>query len=151
MNYRHPRAQRLKVVLDLTEREEQDALQRWGDVQKKLAGEQEKRQQLKNYASDYQRQLSAPGKALIRAGDMHNTLGFIRQIESALRQQEAQIAQLEVMTAKARGAYLQAHGKTEALKNMMQRLEDEHALEVSRREQREADEWATRQSSQRNR
>ena len=38
---RHPRARRLQVVLDLTEREEQQALSQWGALQQKLAAEQE--------------------------------------------------------------------------------------------------------------
>ena len=100
MQYHHPRARRLKVVLDLNEREEQEALQRWGQVQQKLDAEKQKRQQLTEYANDYQRKLSTPGQALVRAGDVHNTLGFIRQIEGALQQQETQIAQLETVAEK---------------------------------------------------
>ncbi|TNC88226.1 MAG: flagellar export protein FliJ [Thalassolituus sp.] len=149
MNYRHPRAKRLKVVFEIAEREEQDALQRWGLAQQKLEAEKAKRSQLSDYAGDYQRRLATPGQTTVKAGDMHNTLGFIRQIESALRQQEGQIAQLETLTAKARTAYLEARGKTEAMKKMLERLEQEYQSEQNAREQREADEWSNRQAARR--
>lgn len=144
MAYRHPRAQRLSVVLDLTRREEKEALQRWGDIQQRLTAEEEKRTQLDSYVADYRRQITTPSAQSMSAGNIHNSLEFIQQIESALQQQGQQISQLEAQNVSARGAYLDIHNKAEALEKMIQRLEDEHQQAVARREQHESDEWVNR-------
>ena len=94
MNYRHPRARRLSVVLELAEKDEKEALRRWGDSQQKLGAEEERQQQLTLYAADYQKQISTPSAGQISAGMIHNTLGFISQIETALHQQQEQILTL---------------------------------------------------------
>lgn len=144
MAYRHPRARRLGVVLDLTRREEQEALQRWGDIQQRLLAEKEKRTQLCAYADDYRRQITTPNTQAVSAGNIHNSLDFIRQIESALVQQETQISQLDAQSTTARSAYLDVHNKADALEKMIDRLEQEHQQDLNRREQIESDEWASR-------
>jgi flagellar FliJ protein len=144
MGYHHPRARRLGIVLDLTRREEKDALQRWGDIQQRLTAEQEKRTQLDSYIDDYRRQITTPSASAVSAGNIHNSLDFIQQIESALLQQETQISQLEAQNTSARSAYLETHNKADALEKMIDRLEKEHQQEINRREQQESDEWANR-------
>lgn len=144
MSYRHPRARRLAVVLDLTRREEQEALQRWGDIQQRLTSEHEKRTQLDTYVADYRCQITSPTTQAVSAGNIHNSLEFIQQIESALQQQEIQISQLEAQNTSARNSYLETHNKADALEKMIGRLEDEHQQELNRLEQQESDEWANR-------
>jgi len=144
MSYRHPRARRLAVVLDLNRREEQDALRRWGDIEQRLNAERDKRTQLQGYAQDYRQQITTPTDHAVSAGHIHNSLEFISQIESALTQQDTQLAQLEAQSNKARQAYLEIHNKVDAMEKMIDRLEQEFQNDFNRREQREADEWANR-------
>ncbi|AHK17406.1 flagellar export protein FliJ [Thalassolituus oleivorans] len=147
MRYRHPRARRLAVVLELAEKDEKEALRRWGDSQKKLVLEEERQQQLTVYAADYQKQIATPSSGHISAGMIHNTLGFISQIETALNQQQEQIKRLRAQTERARDAYLKSHGKVQAMQQLLQRLEQEFEHEQDRQQQREADEWATRNAA----
>ena len=144
MTYRHPRAQRLAVVLDIRRREEKEVLQRWGDIEKRLTAEKDKRTQLSDYASEYRRQITAPTSASVAAGQVHNSLEFIGQIDTALHQQDQQLQELQAMSDKARAVYLDVHHKADALESMIEKLEEEHRLMLNRAEQREADEWATR-------
>ncbi|MDF1764304.1 MAG: flagellar export protein FliJ [Oleibacter sp.] len=144
-NYRHPRAKRLAVVLNISQREEQEALKRWGDAEQKLNAETEKTNQLNSYADDYHKQLSNPSQTSVRAGDMHNTLSFLKQIKAALSQQEQRINQLRAQAAKARASYLECHGKVDAMVKMIDRLELEFQQTLNRNEQRKADEWSNRQ------
>jgi len=144
MTYQHPRARRLAVVLNLKRREEQEALQRWGDIEKRLTAEKEKRSQLDAYAQEYRRKITTPTERSMAAGQVHNSLGFIGQIETALVQQDNQLQELEAQSHRARDAYLDVHHKADAMEKMIDKLEEEHRQILNRAEQREADEWANR-------
>ena len=140
-----PRAKRLAVVLDINRREEDAALRRWGDIQQRLRSEHDKRSQLDQYANEYRRNITTPGQGQMRSGDIQNSLGFIGQIEQAMVQQDTQLKELQAQCERARQAYLDMHNKAEAMQKMIDRLEKEFSAEQSRSEQREADEWASRQ------
>ncbi|MAE33645.1 MAG: flagellar export protein FliJ [Oceanospirillaceae bacterium] len=144
MTYQHPRSRRLAVVLNLKRREEKEALQRWGDIEQRLTAEKDKRTQLDTYAQEYRRQITRPADQSVAAGQIHNSLEFIGQIETALAQQDSQLKELEALSQRARDAYLEIHHKADALESMIDKLEEEHKLATSRAEQREADEWANR-------
>ena len=141
-SYHHPRSKRLSVVLDMAKRDEKQALQRWADIQKRLSQEQAKSNQLDEYKADYQSHLSAPVQAIISAGNVHNTLDFIGQIDSALKSQNELVAQVESQGDKARQAYLECHKKTEMLIKIVNRLEGEYQRNQSKQEQKEMEEWA---------
>ncbi len=141
---RHPRAQRLQVVLDLTERQEQDALREWGTLQQQLLQEQNQRQQLEVYTLEYQQQISAPRDTPVTAGSVHNALGFMGQIEAALKSQSQKIRQVQDKTDKARESYLVLRGKVKALTDLIDKLEQEFMLQDEKNAQKQADEWANR-------
>ncbi len=144
MKRRHPRAQRLQVVLELTEREEKSALQVWGDLQQKLRQEEAQRDQLEQYRAEYQNKISLPGHQQISAGHIHNTIGFVAQIETAMRSQQEQITLLRQQCGQAQSQYLTLHGKSKALTELIERLEQEAAAADDRQAQKQADEWSNR-------
>lgn len=141
---KHPRAKRLQVLLDMAEREEQDLLRRWGELQQQLQAEQEQRQQLVSYNNEYQQRISAPGQGMVSAGTLHATLGFMQQIERALQQQSEKLNLLQKQTAQARQRYLEQHGKVRALIGLMDKLDLEQAASEDKQQQKQADEWANR-------
>lgn len=141
---RHPRARRLQILLDMAEKAEQQALQEWGTLQQKLHQEESQREQLKSYANEYQQQLSVPGGQSLSSGFVHNTLGFIGQIEAALKTQNEQIKLLQERVAVARNQYLEQHGKVKALSGLMDRLDHEHDQLADKEQQKQSDEWANR-------
>ncbi|MCD8522504.1 MAG: flagellar export protein FliJ [Saccharospirillaceae bacterium] len=141
---RHPRARRLQILLDMAEKAEQQALQEWGRLQQKLHQEDAQREQLKSYANEYQQQLSVPGGQPLSSGFLHNTLGFIGQIEAALKTQNEQIKLLQERVAAARNQYLEQHGKVKALSGLMDRLDHEHDQLADKELQKQSDEWANR-------
>ncbi len=146
---RHPRAKRLQVVFDLAQRAEQTALQALADQQQTLLAEQQQKDQLLIYADEYQRQLSSPTGLSIQAGQLHNTMGFLQQIEAAIKGQAQQLALLQQRVERARTHWLQCQGKVKALQSLLDKLDVEYAHEQDRREQVEADEWSNRMAFQR--
>jgi len=141
---RHPRSRRLQVVLDLTEREEQQALQIWGELQQKLQHENEQKQQLETYSHEYQQMISSPSQTAMKAGQVHNALGFIGQIGRAISTQQQQITLLQKKADAAQKNYLTLHGKVKALQDLIERLEQEAAQAADKEEQKQTDEWAAR-------
>lgn len=146
---KHPRASRLQVLLDMAEKAEQQALQEWGRLQQKLQQEEQQRAQLTGYANEYQQQLSSPTGKALSSGFLHNTLGFIGQIETALRTQNEQIRLLQDRTDAARRQYLEHHGKVKALSGLMDRLDREYEQQADKELQKQSDEWANRAAFQR--
>lgn len=141
---RHPRAKRLQTVVRLAERDERQALANLGAAQQKLQREQQQQQQLTDYAGDYQRQISGSGGGQISAAQLHTTVGFLQQIEQALKQQQQQIALLQKQVDHEREVWQQAQAKLKALQQLIEKLESEYDHQQARQEQRQADEWSNR-------
>ncbi|MCT7357468.1 flagellar export protein FliJ [Thalassolituus pacificus] len=148
---RHPRARRLQILFDMAEKAEQQALQEWGQLQQKLHQEEEQRTQLSGYANEYQQQLSVPSGKALSSGFLHNTLGFIGQIETALKTQNEQIKLLQDRVTAARNQYLEHHGKVKALSGLMDRLDHEYDQQADKELQKQSDEWANRAAFQNSR
>lgn len=146
---RHPRALRLLPVWRQCEEKQQQALTRWGQLQQQLQQEQLQRQQLLEYADDYRQQITRPGPTAIRSAAIHNTLGFLGQVEQAIAGQLEQIRLLEGRVEQARVKYLECRAKTDGLQRLMARLDLEWQQSQLKSEQRQADEWANRAAFQR--
>ncbi|MBE0482295.1 MAG: flagellar export protein FliJ [Bacterioplanes sp.] len=146
---RHPRAKRLQVVLDLAQRAEQAALKSLAHQQQALLAEQQQKDQLLIYADEYQRQLSTPTGSAIQAGQLRNTMGFLQQIETAIKGQAQQLSLLQQRVEAARNEWLRCQGKVKALQSLLDKLDIEYAQEQDRRQQVEADEWSNRMAFQR--
>ncbi|GGY39607.1 hypothetical protein GCM10011297_11010 [Bacterioplanes sanyensis] len=141
---RHPRAKRLQTVVRLAERDERQALANLGAAQQKLQQEQQQQQQLTDYAGDYQRQISGGDGGQISAAQLHTTVGFLQQIEQALKQQQQQIVLLQKQVDHEREVWQTAQAKLTALQQLIEKLELEYDQQQARLEQRQADEWSNR-------
>ncbi|MCY0966037.1 flagellar export protein FliJ [Parathalassolituus penaei] len=146
---RHPRGKRLLPVYRQAQQQQQQALADWGQLQQKLLEEEEQRQQLLEYADDYRRQITAPSTGLIQAATIHNTLGFLAQVEQAVQGQAQQINLLKARIERAREVYLTKRGKTDGLQRLIDKLDREWEEQQQKAEQRQADEWANRAAFQR--
>lgn len=146
---RHPRGRRLIPVYRQALQAQQQALAEWGQLQQKLQQEEEQRQQLLDYADDYRRQITAPSTGLIQSATIHNTLGFLLQVEQAVAGQAQQINLLKARIERARELYLSRRGKSEGLLRLIEKLDLEWDQQQLKAEQRQADEWANRAAFQR--
>jgi flagellar protein FliJ len=146
---RHPRGKRLLPVYRQAQQQQQQALTEWGQLQQRLQDEEQQRQQLLDYADDYRRQITSPSSTCISAAAIHNTLGFLRQVEQAVAGQQQQINLLKGRINKAREVYLQYRSKTEGLQRLIDKLDLEWSNEQQKVEQRQSDEWANRAAFQR--
>lgn len=144
---RHPRAQRLQVILDLAEREEEKCLAAWGELQQKLQSEEEQRDQLQAYNHEYQQKISSPSTQAIKAGDIHATLGFMQQIKGVLQSQQEKIVLLIEQADSAKQRYLEQRGKAQALHKLMDKLDKEFDTEEEKAQQKQADEWSNRMAN----
>lgn len=141
------RVQRLKSLLELAQQTEQEALAQWGQEQQRLKQAQQQQQQLAVYIAEYRQQLALPSGRVQAGGQIHNTLGFIQQVESALTSQDEQVQLASQQVDAAQQRYLLQHQKSKSLDQLMSRLNKKHRAEQERQEQKEADEWASRSAS----
>lgn len=146
---RHPRAQRLQVILDLAERAEEKSLSEWGELQQSLQSEIEQKDQLLAYNQEYQEKISAPSQQAIRSGDIHATLNFMQQIKGVLDSQQERVALLEKQTETAKQAYMEKRSKAQALHKLMDKLDKEQDQKEEKQQQKDADEWSNRLAHQR--
>ncbi|KZZ49031.1 MAG: flagellar export protein FliJ [Saccharospirillaceae bacterium] len=143
---RHPRAKRLQVIVDLTEKSEQQALAEWGKLQQKLQQEEAQKAQLDSYISEYQKGISMPSTRQLRGGSIQNALGFIGQIKQALLQQNEQLSLTRQQVDQAKKVYMEQHGKVKALCGLQDKLNAEFDAQQDKQAQRVADEWANRKA-----
>ncbi|MFK4752687.1 flagellar export protein FliJ [Oceanobacter antarcticus] len=144
----HPRARRLLPIWQQAQRAEQQALAAWGRLQQQQLQELQQQQQLEGYAGDYRQQLAAPGAAALSGANVQNLLGFLSQVEQAANRQAEQLAQLDDRIRRARDFYLGLKAKSDSLARLMDKLDQEFHSQAAQAEQRQADEWSTRQACQ---
>lgn len=141
---RHPRAKRLQVIASMAAREEEKLLNAWGQLQQRLAQEEEQRQQLELYRLEYQQKISSPSTQAVSAGFVHNALGFMAQIDQALNAQLERLNLLRKQVEVARQQYLAQRGRVKALVGLMDKLDVEYDAEQEKIQQKQSDEWANR-------
>ena len=143
----NPRAQRLDSIRALAQREEQQALTVWGNIQKKVQAEEAQQQQLAGYAAEYQRQLSSGQGGRISAAALHNTAGFLVQIDQAVQAQKKQLALLHQQAQDAQQIWQEKHARVQSYDRLIEKLEDDYQQQQERTEQKLADEWASRRQT----
>ena len=141
----HPRAKRLKIVLELAENDMQQALEYWGEFQKRLQTHQQQAQQLEQYQQEYQQRLAQPSERQVNGGLLHQQLHFIQQVNESLRQQQGRVLELNEQVQQARDRYLSLQAKVKGLTDVIERLNQQALQDQQRQQQRESDEWSVRQ------
>lgn len=145
IDFIHPRAKRLKVVLELAETDMQKALEYWGEFQKRLLTHKQQAEQLAQYQQEYQQRLAQPSNRQVSGGLLHQQLHFIQQVKESLQQQQSRVLELTEQVQQARDRYLSQQAKVKGLTDVIERLNQQALHEQQRQQQRESDEWSTRQ------
>lgn len=133
------RAKRMQVVLTLAERNELQAGQQLSQGQQQLDAEVEQLRQLDEYAAQYLGIYTAR-KTAVRPQELIAYSGFIQRLGNARKEQEARMARVQAQLERLRQVWRVAHQKTESIKELIARLQQEENLLVDKRLQKELDE-----------
>ena len=135
-----PKSERLKVVLELAEREEEKVLKELKAAQQSLLAEQQKASQLSAYMGEYQTQLKLAQQGKLNVSSYLNQQNFVAQIRSAIQQQAQRVEQCQDIVDKCLAAWRIAHEKKKGMLEHVQRCRRQEESERERREQKAIDE-----------
>lgn len=134
------KSQRMKVVLELAERETEQAAQLFQKAQSILASEREKVEQLKHYYHDYEMRFQGKTTGL-RASDIQNNRALLQQIVSIQQGQSRVAEQAEREMIAARDAWMEKRLKSDKLQELIAKYKKQEQLEEEKREQKNMDDW----------
>lgn len=143
------RIKRLGFVLKMATDKEQQDLKVWGQYQQKLEHEVGKLTQLEQYMTEYRLSLTSQQSGPIQGGQIQNTIAFIEQIKDASSQQQQQINLIEQQAEGAKRLYLAARAKAEALRKLIEKMNNQAFALEEKQDQKMMDEFAARSARNR--
>lgn len=133
------RAKRMQVVLTLAERNEQQAGQQLSQFTLQVDAEAEQLRQLDDYAAQYLNTY-ANRKTAVKPQELIAYSGFIARLGEARKEQQARLERFQLQLERLRQAWRIVHQKTESLKELIVRLQQEDNALLDKRLQKEMDE-----------
>lgn len=143
------RSKRMKVVLVLADRTEQQAGEQLAQYRKQVETEEESLRQLDDYSAQYM-QTYANHKTGVRPHELIAYSGFIQRLGEARKEQLTRIARMKIGLEQYQREWRVAYQKRESIKDLIVRLEHEENLLVDKRLQKELDELVGQQYSRKN-
>ena len=138
------RAKRMKVVLTLAERQEDEAATKLSQFREQLAQEERQLAELRDYANQY---LHAQGELRqgVFAHELINYSSFINRLNEACREQETKVERYNVMLDSLQQQWRTKHQKRKSIEDLITRLQQEDNLLLDKRLQKELDELSSQQ------
>lgn len=127
------RSKRLAPVLELADRELQQAASRLGALQQQLDGERQKLQQLQDYSQDTLDLID--GNRQTHVDTLMRQRGFVERMGQACRQQSQAIAQIQKMVDDALQHWQLKSQKLEKLRELVDRYHQEEQQQMDKQEQ----------------
>lgn len=138
------RAKRMKVVLVLAERQEDEAAEKLRQFRDQVALEERQLQELRDYAKQY---LDAQGglRQGITAHELINYSTFIHRLNEACTEQEGKVVRMQGMLANIQKQWQIKHQKRKSIEDLIKRLQHEDDVMLDKRLQKELDELSSLQ------
>ena len=140
------KSERLKVIIDLHARQEQDALQALGRCQRKLLEQQAQLENLQKYRQEYNQSFADRQRAGMNVGQLLEFRAFGDKLDKAIDGQQLAVSTQEQDLLRARKFWEESHQRTKSLQNICDLSLVEELKAENRREQIEQDARAARLS-----
>lgn len=134
------RSSRIKIVIELAQREEDKAASFFQKAQQELEAEHLRLKELEEYYAGY-RDYYGDNASGIRASDLQKSRLFLQQLADAIGNQQQQIARVESAVAQRRSAWHLCHLKHKSLVDLAVRYRNEESVVLNKKEQQLLDEW----------
>ena len=141
------RSQRFKVVLQLAERQEQEAANQVGRYQQQLQRERQQLQQLHDYNLDYQKKFGSQTRGL-RGADLISSRGFLARLATAESEQQANLERMQKTLESLQQTWRQKYHYRQSIENLIARFSQEESEELEKRLQKEFDDLAAQRRIQ---
>lgn len=133
------RAKRMQVVLTLAERNEQQTGEQLRQFTVQVEAEAEQLRQLEEYAAQYLNSYSER-KTSVRPQELIAYSSFIQRLGVARKEQQSRLDRFQLQLERYRQTWRIAHQKTESIKDLITRLQQEENALLDKRLQKEMDE-----------
>lgn len=143
------RSKRIKPVVDVAERKEQEQARHLGAAQRELEQQRQQLEQLILYRDEYARQFENAGNTGLSVARLQDYRVFLARLNQAIEQQRNTIAETEQACEQQRRHWLESRTRAQALDKVAERYRSEEDQARERRDQTESDEFAL-QRHQRN-
>ena len=119
------RAKRIQPLIQIAKNAVQEALVYMGQLQQKIDSENEKKDTLIQYQSEYQNNFKQKGGVGVTGLEIQQFESFMLQINDAMSKQSAQLQQLEMQLDRAKGIYRDLNQKLKSYEKLQDRLNDQ--------------------------
>lgn len=137
------RSERLKNIMMLAEKKEQDAATALGVLKDKIENERHKKEQLNEFETEYHEKITSAGRQGISGNDLRRYYGFMSHLHSASEQQKGHISELEQQVDQVKQYWLKVRGELKAYENLVDKAKNEEMKEEDKAEQKTFDELSS--------
>ncbi|MGN0921460.1 MAG: flagellar export protein FliJ [Cellvibrio sp.] len=140
------RSSRMAIVLNLAQKEEENAAQSLNIARQQLLIEQEQLQQLDDYRNQYLADYSV-SSAPRNAQQLINYSSFIQRIDQLKLEQSQKVERAERVVVKAQTVWQQLYQKRKSIADLIERYKVEEQLAIDKKLQKEIDDLTTQRFS----
>jgi flagellar FliJ protein len=136
----------LTTLIELAERDAEDAAQRLGAANKAVEEAEQKLQMLLGYRDEYARKLDAAQVAGITPQAYHNFIAFIAKLDNAVNGQREVLKHAQYKSGQEKAAWQAVERKRLSYRTLNERAEAQALARENKRDQKLMDEHAARQA-----
>lgn len=136
------RSERLKVVLQMALKAQQDVADLMAQQQQKIGVERDQLQQLQQYSLEYQQQVASNNKGL-RAQELISSRAFLQRLSNLQLNQQQKIQQLNAVIEQLTTEWQKRYHRRQSIEKLIERLKTEESAELDKQLQREIDELSS--------
>ena len=140
------RSTRLKTILELTESQEKEAVQRLGQSRQKVETAQQNLNNLESFLGNYTQQFNEAGNKGLSMRQLTEYRSFLGKINAAIDEQEKTIQKAQTELLNRQTEWETANRKALGLQKVFEKAKQEDARMEEKAQQSEQDERASRRS-----
>ena len=131
------KSQRMKVVLDQAERNEQAALEQMTAALRYLDDQKAQLVNLKDYHAQYMADMRHGQGTVLSVSQLQSNLHFVNQIDLAIQQQRLTVEQAQKAFDTCKEKWSAMHHKTKGLLDLISRYQNEERVLADKQEQKQ--------------
>ncbi|AZZ90971.1 flagellar export protein FliJ [Hahella sp. KA22] len=140
------KSQRLSLVLDLAERDEENERKKMGEIRRRVEQAEGKLEQLVAYQRDYQDELRGTQNGVRSVRHIQTYHVFISRLGSAIEQQQQQLLLLKQQLSQQTEVWRAAYQKKNNMQDFIDRCKKEEAYYEDKKQQRNLDDAVGRRA-----
>ncbi|MDQ2078093.1 flagellar export protein FliJ [Marinimicrobium sp. ABcell2] len=138
------RSERMRAVLILAERAEQEAAREFEACRERTLAEQQQLEQLQLYREQYVQEYQSRREG-VHPSELISYSGFIQRLAAVLTEQEKKLQHVQQLLQQCQQQWQQMHRRKQSIQELIARLKKEENAALEQKLQRELDELSSQQ------